>query len=270
VKSLYDEPAYYGMMFDHRGDDVAFYRDLLAQSRARSVIEYGSGAGRVAIPLARAGFTVDAVENASAMLRTMRERLAHEPTAVRERIRLHEVDALTARLEAPADAVISPFNGLAHFERADQLATFFARVHEHLADHDRALFAFDVWIPSPPLLAGAETRSPWLDDPRGRGRVRCTERFAYDTLAQVLIASLEIRDERGALLDVLETRLRQFFPEETRILLAHHGFEIVHRTTRFALASAQSGVASDVDEMDRAEMLAYVCRRARVLGRTSG
>jgi SAM-dependent methyltransferase len=267
VKSLYDEPAYYAMMFDQRSDDVAFYRAVVARAKARSVLEYGAGAGRVAIPLARDGVEVDAVESAPAMVRALRERLGGESADVRARVRVTEGDALAVTLSGRADAVISPFNGLAHFERAEQLEAFFGKVHEHLEEREGAVFAFDVWIPAPGLLAGAETRSPWLDDPRGVGRVRCTERFAYESLTQVLVARLEIRDERGGVVDVLETRLRQFFPEETRTLLAHHGFEVVHRTARFAgttgVDSFGPALTLSADESDRGEMLAYVCRPKR-------
>ena len=260
MKSLYDEPAYYGMMFDQRADDVTFYRRIavdLAKARGRSLelVEYGAGTGRVALELDRDGHRVHAVENAPAMVHALRERLLREPGDVANRVTVHDVDALHWKHETRADALFAPFNGLAHFESAAGLAAYFESVRAHL--DGEGLFAMDVWLPSPPLLAGAETRSPWFADPRGSGRVRCTERFEYEPLSQVLVATLEIRDDRNALIDVLQTRLRQFFPEETRALLAHHGFEIVRRTSHFAPRHDSRR------EAEPGEMLAYICAIAR-------
>lgn len=260
MKSLYDAPLYYGMLFDTRVEDVRFYvalADHLAASRGRParVIDYGAGAGRVSIPLATRGHAVTAVENAPAMVDALRERLAAQTDAVRERVHVRAEDARSLVLEEHAsDAAVCAFNGIAHLETDDQLAAFFARVRAHLAPD--ALFAFDVWLPAPDLLAGAETRSPWLPDPLGEGRVRCIERFAYEPISQVLTTSIVIEDERGHTRDRLQTRLRQFFPQETLALLSHHGLRLLHRTARFepfpGRANAATGSAPG-------EMLAYVC-----------
>lgn len=261
MKSLYDAPDYYAMMFDARRDDVAFYRSLAdSASRERCrpvrVIEYGAGNGRISLALAAAGHAVLAVENAPAMLRAFRERLSREPESTRRHVTLVEADALDLSLGERNDLLICPFNGLAHFETHAALTRFFDRVHEHLEVHGR--FAFDVWLPNVSVLAGAQSRSPWLDDPRGDGRVRCIERFSYDPLAQVLTASLEIRDEQGGLRDELVTRLRQFFPQETLSLLAQHGFTVTHRTTRFDEPHERASNQFDSTGVP-GEMIAYVC-----------
>jgi len=266
VKSLYDEPAYYGMMFDARADDVAFYRALVddaASSRARNahVIEYGAGTGRVALAIAAAGHDVVAVENAPAMAAVLRDRLSRESDDVQARVTVVEADALQLALGVQADVVLCPFNGLAHFETQSQLASFFERVHLHL--EPGGLFAFDVWLPSPGVLAGAQSRSPWLDDPRRRGRVRCLEQFRYEPFSQVLTTVLEIRDEHGEMVDQLETRLRQFFPQETLSLLAQHGFTVVHRTTHFEPPRRHGAALEAGANGEPGEMLAYVCTLAR-------
>lgn len=266
MKSLYDEPAYYGMMFDARGDDVAFYRALVdraAASRDRNahVIEYGAGTGRVALPLAAAGHDVDAIESAPAMAAVLRERLSLQSDDVRSRMRIVEGDALQLALDSRADVAICPFNGLAHFETQAQLASFFERVHRHL--ERGGLFAFDVWLPSPGVLAGAQSRSPWLYDPEGGRRVRCIEQFRYDAMSQVLTTVLEIRDERGELVDRLETRLRQFFPQETLSLLSQHGFDVLHRTTHFEPFEPRVVALDDRASGEPGEMLAYVCTPSR-------
>ena len=49
------------------GDDIAFFRSL-AEQAGGPVLELGCGAGRVAIPLAEAGFDVVGLDRSTAML----------------------------------------------------------------------------------------------------------------------------------------------------------------------------------------------------------
>jgi len=49
------------------GDDVAFYRSL-AEQAGGPVVELGCGTGRVAIPLAEAGFDVTGIDRSAGML----------------------------------------------------------------------------------------------------------------------------------------------------------------------------------------------------------
>ncbi|MEI8255733.1 MAG: class I SAM-dependent methyltransferase [Deltaproteobacteria bacterium] len=259
MRSLYDAPRYYGMLFDARVDDVRFYVALAdhvasALGHPAHVIDCGAGAGRVTVALASRGHLVTAVENAPAMVEALRERLAALPDEVRARVTIRDEDAENLALEAgSADLALCAFNGLAHLETVSQLAAFFARTRAHLAPG--GLFAFDVWLPAPALLSGAETRSPWMPDPHGGGLVQCLERFAYEPLSQVLTASIVIVDERGRTRDRLQTRLRQFFPQETLALLAHHGLRVLHRTASFErFPDAARASCAEPDEM-----LAYVC-----------
>lgn len=263
MRSLYDAPQYYRMLFDSRVDDVRFYRALADRVAARHgrptrVIDYGAGTGRITLALAAGGHTLTAVENATAMIDALHARIADQPEAVHRRITVCAADARSLALEArSADLVVCAFNGLAHFETDAHLTAFLGRVRSHLALD--GLFAFDVWLPAPALLAGTETRSPWLPDPQGGGAVRCIERFDYEAMSQVLTTSIAVVDRRGTTRDQFTTRLRQFFPRETLALLAHHGLRVLHRTTRFEPFTG--GAARGALEAP-GEMLAYVCAAA--------
>jgi SAM-dependent methyltransferase len=260
VRPLYEEPAYYGMMFDDRVDDVGFYCALVRGSR--SVLEYGVGAGRVAIPMARTGCEVFGVDLSTAMLDALAARVRREPVDVARRLGWRHGDAAGMTLGRTFERVVYPFNGLANHESDADLAAVLTRVGEHLAPD--GLFAFDVWLPNPNLLSGASTRSPWFDDPRTGERVCCEESFQYDSLTQVLTVRVTVKTFRGARPpETMETRLRQFFPEETLALLHRHGFDVVWRTTRYAQPDGGNwdGATREVPD-ERGEMLAYICRAA--------
>ncbi len=249
--SLYADPRTYDLLFADRTDDVAYYR-AVACGR---VLEYGCGTGRITLPLAAAGHDVTAVDPSSPMLARLAERLAETSLPVRHVLG----DATTLSLGERFDTVLFPFNGLAHVHDAAGLAAFFARVHDHLAPGGR--FAFDLWIPEPRLLDGAVLESGRFDDPLTGEPVTLREEFSYDALAQVLTTRITLTPvldptaKRGWML-----AQRQFFPEETRALLAAHGFDVRWRTTRWRPPTDLSVPGFDDAPLDeRGAMLAYVC-----------
>lgn len=254
---LYAAPGVYDLLFDDRTDDVRFYAGL-ARSAVR-VLEYGAGTGRVTVPLARAGAAVWAVEREPAMVEGLRARLAAEPEDLRGRVTLLPGDATTLDLDERFDLVLFPFNGLAHLHTAEQQSAFFARARKHLAPG--GFFAFDVWLPEPKLLSGETLETGRFLDPTTREPVTLREDFDYDALSQVLTTRLTLTPvlDRAAARQWTISQ-RQFFPEETRALLAAHGFELRWRTTRWRLPADLSRRELDDEPPDeRGAMIAYVC-----------
>ncbi len=225
--TLYDEPAYYRMLFDGRRHDLSFYAEL-ADERGGPVLEYGIGTGRVAIPLARAGYAMVGIDRSESMLSSLAEQVRAQPAEVRERLEWQCADARTARLGRRFPLVLCPFNGIAHHHSLDELGAFLARVREHLGDGGR--FAFDVLVPDPGLLRGESCSIPWFRDPRTGEAARSDETAAYDAHAQLMTITSTVRPmEREAEPEVLTLRLRMLFPQETLLLLRHHGFEVLRR-----------------------------------------
>lgn len=240
MDSLYTESAYYRMLFAERASDVPFYLRATEDLGDGEVLELGVGDGRVAVPLAEAGRRVTGVDLSPTMLAALELRLADLPDEVRARITHVQGDSRTLRLDRRFARVICPFNGVAHFHDHDALTAFFATVHAHLAPG--GLFAFDVMIPDPMLLTGGASSVPWLRHPRTNAVCRLEERYGYDALTQVLTITTTLIERETDATQTLTLSLRQLFPEETRLLLAHHGFEIVERTRELG------------------DSLAYVCR----------
>jgi len=254
---LYEAPMVYDILFDDRVDDVRFYAGL-ARGHAR-VLEYGAGTGRITVPMARAGASVVAVERAATMRHGLRARLAVESAEVAARVTAVAADATALSLGERFTLVLFPFNSLAHLHGADEQSAFFARVREHLAPG--GLFAFDVWIPEPRLLRGDVLESGRFPDPRTREPVTLREEFSYDALSQVLTTQLTLTpalDPSAA--ERWSISQRQFFPEETRALLAAHGLDLRWRTTRWRLPHDLARRQFDDEAPDeRGAMIAYVC-----------
>jgi ubiquinone/menaquinone biosynthesis C-methylase UbiE len=108
-------------------NDLARYRQL-SDAYGKNILEVFCGSGRVALPLARDGRDITAVDISRGMLALFERALSREPAEVREHLRILESDARVLDLGAQRfDLIIAPFNGflcLTSFE--DQLAALTA------------------------------------------------------------------------------------------------------------------------------------------------
>jgi SAM-dependent methyltransferase len=228
----YEDPEYYTATYAQRIDDVAFYVDL-ARRAGGSVLEYGVGNGRVALPIARHGVAVVGVDHSAPMLADLRSRLRSEPADVRRLVRVVRGDMRTLRLRERFPLVIAPFNAVLHLYARSDVEGFLARVRDHLTPGGR--FVAD--LSTPPLEDLVRPSSKPFHAPRFRHPtagvvVKNRERFDYDRVRQVLFVSMEFEplgaggSARPG--DGWTTPLahRQFFPQEWEALLHYNGFAV--------------------------------------------
>ena len=80
MSTIYDDGFLYDALFGH-DDGIEFYMALAAQHPG-PVLELGAGTGRIAIPLAKRGFSVTAVELSHTMLETGKEKAEEEGVTI--------------------------------------------------------------------------------------------------------------------------------------------------------------------------------------------
>ena len=241
--TLYTDPAYYRMLFDRRQHDLPFYLGLAAEAGG-AMLEYGIGTGRVALPLARAGYSVVGIDCSAEMLSSLAAAVEAEAPAVRARLSWLAGNARELQLDRRFALVTCPFNGIAHHHAQRELAAFFANVKRHLTDG--GIFAFDVLEPDPVLLRGESTHIPWFRHPATGEVCRCDEEVSFEPEPRLLTIRTTIRfmeTERSP--ERLELVLRQHFADETPALLTAAGFELCR-------------------VVDLGDSLGYVCRAQRI------
>ncbi len=251
----YGDAAYYTAAYRDRTEDIDYYLTL-ALERDGTVLEYGCGNGRIALPLANAGVRVTAVDRSATMLADLRKRLARSRPEVRERVTVRRGDMRALRLGRRFDLVLCTFNTFLHLYTRRDVERFLARAREHLARGGR--FVVDVSLPAPEELARDPERL--FRTPRfrhgGSGEiVRYGERFDYDPLTQVLMVDMEFEPlGRPRARWVTPLAHRQFFPQELEALFHYNGFDVVARHADFGRKAPTRD----------SEMLVYHCRaRAR-------
>lgn len=222
-RAHFEDPAYYDSTYEDRTDDVDYYVQLARKHS--SVLEYGIGNGRIALPIARTGAAVYGIDHSRPMVEDLKRRLKEEPADVRKRVRVKRADMRTAALGEQFSLVICPFNTAQHLYEREDMEAWLARVSEHLAP--RGELVLDVTMPALDDLTrdpARAYRTPPFTHPTA-GRVNYREHFDYDQVRQILFVSM-IFEPRSRPQDSFMTPLahRQFFPRELEALLHYNGF----------------------------------------------
>ncbi|MFP6685551.1 MAG: class I SAM-dependent methyltransferase [Polyangiaceae bacterium] len=124
----------------HRGHDgdLCFYEN--ACTDCNRVLELGAGAGRVTIPIARAGAQVLGVEIDEAMLTLARRAVALETPEVQARVGWVQSDMSDFTLAGRFDRVILPYNTLLCLLSSEEVARCLACAHRHLKPDGQLIF----------------------------------------------------------------------------------------------------------------------------------
>jgi SAM-dependent methyltransferase len=222
------------------GDDIGFFRSL-AEQTGGPVLELGCGSGRVAIPLAEAGFEVVGVDRSTGMLGRARARAEAAGSEVARRLRFVEGDMTTTRAGEGFGLAFAAFRVfMSILEPDDQLQTL-RLVRDQL--RTGGLLAIDVFDPRLDLIGpdggparpdigtypnpdtGRPVRVTVLDRRNDPVRQRFTEHWEFAELDELGHA---IRVEIEAL------TLRWTFRHEMRHLLVRAGFEPVAEYSDYA------------------------------------
>lgn len=233
----YGSEAHYldAKLYDHayarRKHDVRFYVSIAAEIGG-PILELGAGSGRVTIALARAGHQVVAVDRMPSMLDRLRERLARESLAVRERVTIVKGDLLKVRLRKKFRLVISPFNVFMHLYTREQVEAALATCAVHMEPR-RGRLVFDVLMPDFRAFVrdpGRQYRARPIADPHDGRKWEYSEQFQFDPTTQVQMVTSVLRNpDDPSDLRVLPLAHRQFFPAELDALLHYNGFDTIER-----------------------------------------
>ena len=241
MSTIYDDGFLYDALFGH-DDGIEFYLALAAQHPG-PVLELGAGTGRIAIPPAKHGFSVTAVDLSRSMLETAKKKAAEEGLT----IAWVEDDFRSYRPPIPQRLIFVANNSLLHLHTRDDMERALGCVRESLAEG--GCFAFDVFNPSlswhsldPDRWSPVKT----ISDPRTGYRLRIELQGRYDRALQVSAGTYRILDEADQEVSRHELRLRMLFPAELEALLHYNGFLIESRVGNFDGAAFSSNASKQV------------------------
>lgn len=251
-------PARFLAEHAHYADDLAFWR-ALAGALGGPVLDLGTAAGRLALPLARDGHEVWALDADPGMVDEVERRRRAEPADVAARLHPVVGDMRDPAPPGPFRLVLLAMNTLqVLLSPADQLACLRA-ARDRLAPGGEV--AFDVVLPDVGEIQGTlgVMRSTGVHVDRISGATlfhsACYE--AFDPVTQTLEFRIMV-DERapdGTLArHVRPHRVHLFMPAELGHLLARAGLEVVE-----AYGDFEGGPVEPASERQ-----VYRCRAAEV------
>lgn len=211
--------------------DLQFYVDF-ARRCGSPILELGCGTGRLAVPLAAAGFEVYGVDVSANMLAVCRRKV--DTIGMGDRVHLILADMAAFSLpRRNFGLVFVAFRSFMHLLRqGDQLACL-ERAYTHL--RPGGCFIVDVYAPDFGHLA-QEPGGPFvlrheLYLPNGHRVIRKDRHIRNDIINQVQYTEIRFEeyDSSGALVRERETPLntRYTFRYELQLLLEREGFDVM-------------------------------------------
>lgn len=137
--------------------DLDLYLALAARTGG-PILELASGSGRLAVPLAEAGYDVTAVDLDTAMLDRLRARAQHAGRTSADRVKVIEADLISLPLliGGPFRLAILALNSIMLLESREAQRAAFETMAKHLAPGGLAVV--DVWLPAGEDLARYDGR----------------------------------------------------------------------------------------------------------------
>lgn len=161
---------FYDLLTDANGSikgDVDIYATALPAGG--QVLELGAGTGRVAIELAKRGFTVTGLDIAPAMLAQAEEKRIELAPDIAERLRFVRGDLVSLALRERFDAILVTFFTLAHLQPAACWKRAFVGMARHLTP--RGLLAIHLPVVEKMDRAAPDPSRPVFRRPAGEDRL---------------------------------------------------------------------------------------------------
>jgi SAM-dependent methyltransferase len=202
--------------------DVPFWLSL-AEREGGPIVEWGAGTGRLAIPLAKAGFDVTGVE--------LSEKMVEEGRKKGETVKWICGDMQNVQLGRRYALAVCAFNSFLCLSNVDEALAFLRNAREHL--EPGGLLGIEVSAFSPEELAeepgGPELRHDFTRD-LADGRLDRFSVSRYDVASQLLRMRLfyELYGTSGELKDrrAHDLTIRVTGRDELQLLLRLAGFEV--------------------------------------------
>lgn len=220
-----DEARRFAAEHAHYAADIAFWRRHAARLGG-PVLDLGCATGRVAIPLARDGHEVWALDRSTAMLGELRRRLAGEAPDVAARVHPLEGDLARLDLGRRFALVAVAMNTLQVLTDPGDRRAAFRSIRDHLAPGGELIF--DVALPDVEEIEGSmgEERpgGRYRDPDTGEVLIHSAWYDSWDPDTHTLVFTLRIRNRDGQPREALRRhRVHLFTPGELAGLLEGAG-----------------------------------------------
>nr|SBO92674.1 hypothetical protein BN4615_P2188 [Nonomuraea gerenzanensis] len=212
------------MEADAGGTEEAHGFAALVRPESGAILELGAGTGRLTIPLLELGWEVTALELSTAMLTTLRTRLADAPADLRDRCTLVHADMTAFKLgERFGTAILSP-STIDLLDDADRPGLY-SSVREHLRPGGRFLLGM-----ANPDASGRQEPLERTQEFTGRSGRRYVLHAKVYPSEEIRDVTIHPADESADPFVICVNRFRVITPDQIARELEQAGFDVVART----------------------------------------
>ncbi|WP_433594920.1 class I SAM-dependent methyltransferase [Lysinibacillus xylanilyticus] len=214
----YKNPIEYDVLHENYNVDLHFIENLLSNNND-TIIELACGTGRLAIPLAKQGFNVYAVDIHEGMLQLAIEK------AKKQNVHVHfsMQDCTQLQLPISSNFIYMTGNAFQHFLSNESQNALFQSVKQHL--QPRGEFVFNTRNALLSELSIVDEYEESSVNSKGE-KLTIQHREEYDPITQILTCRSINKLEDATFEDSI--RLRYTYPMEMKRLLEQNGFELLH------------------------------------------
>lgn len=215
---------FYDLDYGEVTEDLLFYRSY-AQRTGGPVLELGVGTGRVALPLAQAGFRVVGLDSSEAMLEAARGKI---PARLKRRLRLVYGDMQEFALEERFPLAFIAANTFAHITLAEDRIRTLECVRGHLTEGGLLILALSGQLG--PWGRAGEVLLDWVkQDPSTGNTIAKFVSIQYDPTRQIQEITFiydEVDEEGRVRRTIVTFPLRYTSLPELELLLNQSSFAV--------------------------------------------
>lgn len=249
--------TFFAEFYDVLHADISDIKALIriAQKQGPTVLELGSGTGRILIPMAKAGLNVTGIEISQDMIDIANRKLNQEELVVKSRCKILKSDVLDFNLGTTFDLILASCNFINHFTDYNSLKKMFAQVRNHLKDD--GVFLIDCSLPDLPAMVEANNKQEEFEFVNSEKGTKIIDRFtpSYDFINQLEHDHIVLEEyKEGHLLRREECRetMSFYFPRELIFLLESERFTVFHQ---------QGSLFKDIPIDSEADEIILFCKK---------
>lgn len=225
-----ERPDLYDWLYSDQIEDISMYLSLAEEHS--EIVECGIGSGRITIPLAESDKTVYGIDNSSAMLKRLKDKLVHLPKAIQNRIYIYQYDMRNFDLGRKFSLVLVPFSTFNYLLTIEDQKSSLRAIRNHLTAQGTLVLEllsfslFPNWLDNDSAMRKVAKR---IDPDTGK-TIEMWRVTRFDSATQIVEQDRHFRfyDANGVFEKevVVLWRNRFFFIGEMQLLLEATGFEI--------------------------------------------
>jgi len=214
----YNNPIEYDKLHENYKVDLHYIEDHL-KTKNETIIELACGTGRLAIPLAKKGYVVYAIDIHEGMIQQAIEKAKKENVDVHFTVQ----DCTQLHLPITSNFIYMTGNAFQHFLSNESQNALFQSVKQHL--HPGGEFLFDTRNPILSELSIVDEYEESLVTSKGE-KLTIQHHEEYDPITQILTCRSINKLEHSTFEDSI--RIRYTYPMELKRLLEQNGFDLLY------------------------------------------